>query len=69
MMTLCARLCVLCAACALMQMAMPQEWDSGGIRLIGGMLMLRLVMTDAQALCRAVLAQPDLEHIFQALIG
>lgn len=68
MMTLCARLCVLCAVCALMQMAMPQEWDSGGIRLIGGMLMLRLVMADAQSLCKAVLEQPDLTHVFDVLI-
>ena len=69
MMTLTARLCALCAVCALSEMALVQERGRTAIRMIGGMLMLRLVMTDAQALCRAVLAQPDLEHIFQALIG
>ena len=42
MMSLCARLCALCAVSALMQMAVPQEWESDGLRMIGGMLMLML---------------------------
>ncbi|MBQ7826336.1 MAG: hypothetical protein IJ337_08355 [Clostridia bacterium] len=67
MMTLCARLCTLCAVCALMQMAAPQEWEGGGLRMIGGMLMLHLVMKDAQKLMTRILAQGDLLRIFEIL--
>ena len=68
MMSLCARLCALCAVSALMQMAVPQEWESDGLRMIGGMLMLHLVLGDAQKLCMRIPAQPDLMHIFNILI-
>lgn len=67
-MSLCARLCALCAMSALIQMAVPQEWESDGLRMIGGMLMLHLVMKDAQALCSRILAQRDLSRIFEILI-
>lgn len=67
-MTLCARLCVLCAVCALMQMAVPQECGGGGLRMIGGMLMLHLVMKDADVLIDRILAQHDLIRIFEILI-
>lgn len=68
MMTLCARLCVMCSVCALLQMATPQEWDGGGLRMIGGMLMLHLVLHDVQALIERIAAERDLMRIFEILI-
>ena len=67
-MTLCARLCTLCAVCALMQMAVPQEWEGGGLRMIGGMLMLHLVIRDAQTIIEKILVQRDLVRIFEIMI-
>lgn len=68
MMTLCARLCVLCAVCALMQMAVPHRWQGDGLRAIGGMLMLHLVIRESHGLISRVIAQRDLMHIFEILI-
>lgn len=68
MMTLCARLCGLCAVCALMQMAVPRECESEGLRMIGGLLMLHLVIKDARILIDRILAQRDLVRIFEILI-
>ena len=49
-MTLSARLCALCAVCALMQMAMGETDGQGGLRMLGGLLMLHLVLSGAQEL-------------------
>lgn len=68
MMTLCARLCVLCAVCALMQMAVPHQWQGDGLRVIGGMLMLHLVISESQGLISRVIVQRDLMRIFEILI-
>jgi len=68
MMSLCARLCALCAVSALMQMAVPQEWESDGLKMIGGMLMLHLVINHAQSICSRILAERDLTRIFEILI-
>ena len=48
LMTLIARLCALCAVCALMQMALGETDGQGGLRMLGGLLMLHLVLSGAQ---------------------
>ena len=68
MMTLCARLCVLCAVCALMQMAMPRQWESESLKMIGGMLMLHLVIGESKTLIERILLEKDLVRIFQILM-
>ena len=67
-MSLCARLCALCAMSALIQMAVPQEWESDGLRMIGGMLMLHLVLSGAETLGRQILGAKSLHQIFEVLI-
>lgn len=66
-MTLIARLCALCAMCALMQTAMPEE-GRASLRMMGGLLMLHLVISGIQELCRQVIASGDLVRIFDVLM-
>ena len=68
MMTLIARLCALCAVCALMQMAMGDTDGQGGLRMLGGLLMLHLVLSGAHELAAELAAQKDLMHIFGILV-
>ena len=67
MVTIIARLCGLCAMCALMQTAAPEE-AKDSLRMIGGLLMLHLVISGAQSLCGQVLSAGDLMHIFDVLM-
>ncbi|MBQ8620460.1 MAG: hypothetical protein IJ418_23535 [Clostridia bacterium] len=68
MMTLAARLCALCAVCALMQLALGDTRMSDGLRLIGGLLMLHLVISGGHALSVQLAAQRDLGRIFELLM-
>lgn len=67
MITIIARLCALCAMCSLMQTAMPQE-ARDSVRVIGGLLMMHLVISGAQALCQQAIAAESLVHIFDVLM-
>ena len=69
MMTLMARLCALCALCAMMQMALGEAKGAEGMRMIGGLLMLHLVISGAQELCERLLEADSLMHIYEILIG
>ena len=69
MMTLMARLCALCAVCALMQMVLGDTRGGEGVRMIGGLLMLHLVISGAQALCSSLLEAKNLMNIYAILIG
>lgn len=68
MMTLIARLCGLCAVCALMQTALPRESARGSLRTIGGLLMMHLVLDGARGLCAQALGERDLMRIFELLM-
>ena len=67
-MTLIARLCALCAVCALMQTALGETDGQGGLRMLGGLLMLHLVISGAEELARQLTAQRDLMRIFEILM-
>ena len=67
MMTLIARLCALCAVCALEQMAMGETEAQGGLRMLGGLLMLHLVLSGAHELATQLAGQHDLMRIFGIL--
>lgn len=67
-MTLIARLCALCAVCALMQMAMGETDGQGGLRMLGGLLMLHLVISGGRELAGELAAQQDLMRIFGILM-
>ena len=67
-MTLVARLCALCAMSALMQMAVPEGRFRGGLRLVCGLLMLRLTLSGAAELTAALSRGGDLSGIFETLL-
>ncbi|MBQ4265732.1 MAG: hypothetical protein IJB85_09485 [Clostridia bacterium] len=68
MMTLTARLCALCAVCALVQLAMGDHRMADGLRMVGGLLMLHLVIDGCQGLVQALAGQQDLHGILQTLM-
>ena len=68
-MTLMARLCALCAVCALAQMVLGDARGGEGVRMIGGLMMLHLVISGAKELCSSLLEADGLMHIYQILIG
>ena len=68
-MTLMARLCALCALCAMMQMALGDTRGSEGLRMIGGLLMMHLVISGAQDLCIGLIEADGLMHMIEILIG
>lgn len=67
MMTLIGRLCALCAMSVLMQMVVPGERWRGGLRILCGLLMLRLTLAGAQGMLSA-LSSGDLSRIFETLL-
>ena len=54
--------------CALMQMAIGDTRGAAGLRLIGGLLMLHLVIGEGYALSCTLAAQRDLGNIFEVLM-
>ena len=68
MMTLMARLCALCAVRSLLQAALPREEGRASLRMIGGLLMLHLVISGAEELCRQALEERELMRIFALLM-
>lgn len=68
MMTLITRLCVLCAMSALLQMAMPMQQAKGSLRVICGMLMLRLAVSQMQEIGMEIARQRDLMGLFECLM-
>lgn len=68
-MTLMARLCTLCAVCALMQMALGDSAQRAGLRMVGGLLMLHLVISGAQELIAQLMTADSLMAVYQTLIG
>ena len=68
-MTLMARLCMLCAVCALMQMALGDSAQQAGLRMVGGLLMLHLVISGAQELVAQLMAADSLMAVYEMLIG
>lgn len=68
MMTLAARLCALCAVSVLMQMMVGESMAGDGLRLIGGLLMLHLVLDGGAELAQSLSAQQNLAGIFDTLM-
>ena len=68
-MTLMARLCALCAVCALAQMVLGDTKGSDGVRMIGGLLMVHLVISGAQELYNSLLHAEGLKAMVAILIG
>ena len=69
MMTLTGRLCALCAVCALAELMLGDMRGSEGLRMIGGLLMLHLVILGAQELYVQLTQAENLMHIYRILIG
>lgn len=67
-MTLVARLCALCAMCALGQLVLGETRGAEGLRMIGGLLMLHLVISGGYTLAQHLAGERSLERIFELLI-
>lgn len=63
------QLCSICAVSALAQMILPQEEGSDGIRLLCGMMMLRLTCETAQTLLQKLAACSDMGQLLSCLIN
>ena len=68
MMTILAQLCALCAVCTLCEIAMPDEKGQESLRLIGGILMLHLVLSQSRDLIAALMREKELMRIFEVLL-
>ena len=68
MMTLTARLCAMCAVSALLQLALPDGRMRGGLRVVSGLLMLRLTLGGAAALMGELDGQRDLAAMLESLM-
>ena len=69
MVTLIGRLCALCAVSTLCDMVLGDHEARGGLRMIGGLLMLHLTMQEGRSLFLAVKQADGLMEIFQHLLG
>lgn len=61
-------LCALCAMSALVQMMLPQGGGRDAIRMICGLLMLRLTCESAASLIEELQNSRDLSQMFSCLI-
>ena len=68
MMTMIARICALCAVCTLCENMLLQEKSRQSMRMIGGLLMLQLVLSQAQDLVVQLKEKRDLIEIFDLLL-
>lgn len=68
MMTLTARLCAMCAVSALLQMALPDKRMRGGLRVISGLLMLRLTLGGAAELLGELAGERELAAMLERLM-
>lgn len=68
MMTIISKLCALCAVCTLCETALPEDRGREGLRMIGGLLMLKLVLSQGQELLTAVLQEKELMRMLEALL-
>lgn len=68
-MTLMARLCALCALCAMMQLVMGDTKGTEGLRMIGGLLMMHLVISGVQELGNGLLEAEGMMQMIEILIG
>ena len=68
MMTMIARICALCAVCTLCENMLLQEKRRQSIRMIGGLLMLQLVLSQSQELVAQLKEKRDLMEILDLLL-
>ena len=68
MMTMIARICALCAVCTLCENMLLHEKSRQSIRMIGGLLMLQLVLSQSQELIAQVREKRELMEMFDLLL-
>lgn len=68
MVSLIGRLCALCAMSVLLQMLLVQEKGREGVRLVCGLLMLRLVFEGGNELLHQLAAGKDLMEMMACLM-
>ena len=68
MVTLIIRLCTICAVSALMELASTGMKLRGGLRLVCGMLMLAVTISQIREIADAMMQQRDLIGIFECIM-
>ena len=68
MMKIVTRLCALCAVSALVQLALGDTRGADGLRMIGGLLMVHLVICGGHELSVQLAEAKSLERIFAILM-
>lgn len=68
MMTLIGRLCVLCMLSALMQMTIRGQREKSGVRLICGLIMLHMTLSQIGWIFGALQQELTLRGIFECLM-
>ena len=68
MITLIIRLCAICAVCSLLELASTGSHLKGSLRLICGMIMLSITISQIQAIAESLVQQTDLVGIFECLM-
>ena len=68
MLTMIARICALCAVCTLCENMIFQDKGRQSIRMIGGLLMLELVLSQSQQLIAQLREKTELMEIFDLLM-
>ena len=63
------QLCAICTVSVLAQMILPREDGREGIRLLCGMIMLRLTCETAASLMQRLASCKDLTQLFACLIN
>jgi len=69
MITWIGKLCALCAMSTLMQLALPDPDAKGSVRMISGLLMLRLTILTIAEFGAALSGQTDISAIFHSLMS
>ena len=67
-MTMVVRLCALCAACTLCEIVLPEGSAQDGLRMIGGLLMLQLVLSMLAQLYAQLSSERDLMRILEIMM-
>ena len=69
LMTWITRLCTLCTMSALMQIALPDSCDRGSVRMICGLLMLRITVERVCEIAALLAQQTELTGIFSCMMS
>ncbi|MBP3427332.1 MAG: hypothetical protein J6M47_03610 [Clostridia bacterium] len=69
MVTMISRLCGLCAMSAMLEMLLFREERGSMVRMVCGLLMLHMTLSDGREMVMQMIRAEGLDEIFRILIG